>query len=1527
MFIENSNFSQISAFDKLSSKTNYFFDTKRITSVPNYSGIKYSNIFEGVDLIFETGKAKIKSIFELDLGHKISKIKWNFKFSKNLKINISKQNGNLQFHSRLTNKLIFEESNPIFFQNNLQLKGNFILNPNLNGNKKENQKGKQKEKEYYVMFHINDPNFDKNQFLIIDPTYSTYLGWNGRDEVQDAVFDSEGCIIGAGNSNSRERKGNFSFTSNDESNFDAIVFKLCSGNDLVWYLYLSSNLPDVVKAIILDSNENIYIGGYTDGYQVGNRNDAFPTTKGAYRENCTQYVDGQGITFLSKISNNGEELLYSTVVCCLEHNFPNSLGLSSDETTLYFGGNTLKTLPSDGQNGDNIDCIVERKSGYYASISSDLSDLQYLKCPDFTKDETESGINDVYLRDGYLYFGGSIVGLWNITYQDTNCTHQRDKYDESHSFLYGRVNASDFTKDFICAFGGSDFDKNLRMNLDSQDNIWIVGESTSTDILISTDALISTRGTISKVGIIAKFDGPKHIYSTWFYNEEKNVDCSVYNIAFDENDQIIISVNNYQADESQYDYSYGSNGIIQIFNEYLNQTYLTIQSPDSEGDETQVLIVNEKNDHHFALLVFNSDEELKYTTKNAFQNSSAGNEDIQVISFDWDCGPGNYTTRDGFSPCKTGTYNDENYIANECKDCLVGTYQDEEGKSICKECSYGSYQPTTGKTYCRECGIGTFGNETKLQKCFDCDKGTYSNIEGLSRCLDCGPGLYSVKPKSTSCKKCPMGKFSNKTSNFECDECQFGTYSDTAGNSKCWKCLVGSYQNLRGQTNCTHCPEGTYSNSKGSSLCDKCSKGTYQPNTRSSKCLQCGIGHYQDEEGSTGCKKCDDGEISSERGQAFCVPCGNGTYANELQTECLLCPMGTYNDQTGQSSIEGCEPCPLLTYSSIVGSKSIDGCVPCQEGYWSETEGGVAESVCIPCSKGTFLDPKEKTKKCQTCEFGSYADQEALTSCLLCPEGTTSSKNFHSCDSCESGTYAEGAGNSRCKKCPSGTYNNQTQQTSCLKCVHEEYCIGGDQCSSGRNPETICEICLNGYFELNKSCQECPSNLQYIYLLIVIIVVIAFLSIFRKRVQRTILEDPYPIYRIVITFVQLLSSLFTLNLSWPDSIKGTFSKWGSLFVFSFDTVASPDCFAEMDWYSKWIFQFVTPLITLSALALIYFSSKCYFNKKKQAENQEDLNIFFSRLISLTLKYFFIPMSNISFQPFSYTKNPDTNESVLSIDPSISTSDDKYKRYLILFILSILIYIVGIPLFFVIVLIKAKKNNFNKYWYDRFGWIFLNYKSNRYWFEMIEILIKFLLALSAIIFLNDEKGINQRNYFLFGLFIFATVLVIYLKPYRFDATLDHGKFSAEDRAQIGLYLMIIGAISLALGYFKSIVFIIIWPFGAIIGFVGLYYSYLKTKQIKIQVNLKFASKVEIKKNQKMLKRLTKKQTISDLHLLALNQQLVMSLKESQKIQKQLLSQIKQLDDKISTVGEENVEFDNVNNKLFDENDELKVELDK
>ncbi|XP_078324762.1 uncharacterized protein LOC111124312 [Crassostrea virginica] len=134
-----------------------------------------------------------------------------------------------------------------------------------------------------------------------------------------------------------------------------------------------------------------------------------------------------------------------------------------------------------------------------------------------------------------------------------------------------------------------------------------------------------------------------------------------------------------------------------------------------------------------------------------------------------------------------------------------------------------------------------------------------------------------------------------------------------------------------------------------------------------------------------------------------CVSCPIGQFNSGGQW-CLLCPPGTYQDETGSSQ---CKQCPLRMYQDEIGSSQCKQCLP------GTYEDGTGSSLCKQCPPGTYQD-----------ETGS-----------------------NQCKQCPPGTYQDETGSSQCKQCPRRTYQSHHAQTQCIDCSRFTECVNHNRTS------------------------------------------------------------------------------------------------------------------------------------------------------------------------------------------------------------------------------------------------------------------------------------------------------------------------------------------------------------------------------------------------------------------------------------------------------------------------------------------------
>ncbi|XP_078616500.1 uncharacterized protein LOC144884861 isoform X1 [Branchiostoma floridae x Branchiostoma japonicum] len=207
---------------------------------------------------------------------------------------------------------------------------------------------------------------------------------------------------------------------------------------------------------------------------------------------------------------------------------------------------------------------------------------------------------------------------------------------------------------------------------------------------------------------------------------------------------------------------------------------------------------------------------------------------------------------------------------------------------------------------------------------------------------------------------------------------------------------------------------------------------------------------------------CDRGKVLEEN---LCVDCPVGTYYTDVSGEatCDVCPVGSYQDEEGQTECIRCEP---GFFTAGNNSKNATDCrSQCQPGTISDT----GLESCMFCPKGTYQNQQGATE-CIPCEEGTTTgdvgtvDREDCS--RLCVPGSFSRTGTDPCDLCPVGTFQSGHGQTECLSCPLGTGTDAVGSEMSSDCAELDYCQSSP-CQNGgsctmQGSEFIC-LCPAGF--------------------------------------------------------------------------------------------------------------------------------------------------------------------------------------------------------------------------------------------------------------------------------------------------------------------------------------------------------------------------------------------------------------------------------------------------------------------------------
>jgi hypothetical protein len=501
-------------------------------------------------------------------------------------------------------------------------------------------------------------------------------------------------------------------------------------------------------------------------------------------------------------------------------------------------------------------------------------------------------------------------------------------------------------------------------------------------------------------------------------------------------------------------------------------------------------------------------------------------------------------------PCDAGTFSAATMATNKttCQDCPAGTTCPKKGQAVPIQCPAGTFSAATKFT--KDCTPGPAGKYSSTTGATSdsgfqiCPIGSYCPI-GSGYPMPCSAGGYCDVTGLSSAKLCPSGRYQDSAGNSDprCKgDCAAGYYcaegSISATQSSCptgfycpagtpspVPCAKGAYC-IYGSAVPTPCPPATYLDQEGGSSissCMSCPTGKYCPGVTAAGSsgsarfpvgtvtpLPCPVGNFCPVGTGTPIP-CLPGGFCDETGLSVSKSCPQGTYnpsaGASIQTQCIPCEPGTYNNQLGQTSCEGvCQAgyyCPKTTQciiyniggSSSAGSNtlsvpigSVDQ-IPCPQGYYCPSTN---MSTPIPCGAGTFSTATKATSQatCMPCLPGAYCPTMGMGSGATCPPGTycpgggsqpnqcpvaavcpipglgaeqpcppgrfCSTEGEITGQPCPRGTYSMGGAGNSCTQCPAGTYGNATglETAACSgPCAAGYYCPVGSRGQYGNKAD------------------------------------------------------------------------------------------------------------------------------------------------------------------------------------------------------------------------------------------------------------------------------------------------------------------------------------------------------------------------------------------------------------------------------------------------------------------------------------------
>ncbi|HEV2350698.1 MAG TPA: SBBP repeat-containing protein [Terriglobia bacterium] len=445
----------VAGISPLAGESNYFIgnDPARwVKHVPNYAQVRYEQVYPGVDQIYYGNQGALETDFVVSPASDPGRIRLNIQGAGKLAVNregdlvVNVGGGEVRFQR------------PVAYQE-------------VDGRRQAVGARYELAGKREVKFKLGQ--YDHRSTLVIDPVliYSTYLGGSGGDAGYGIAVDSAGEAFVTGTTASN----NFPITSAVQTNYagdgDVFVVKLtAAGTGVLYSTYLGGGGADTGTSIAIDSSGNAYVAGKTTSPD-------FPVTTGVFQP----VYGGEGDGFITKIAPAGSSLVYSSFIGGSASDSVQALAIDSSGSAYLTGSTESSDFPTVTplQIG-NDGCSVVNGS---QSCTPDA----------FVVKVSPSGASKVYST----YLGGSsadngqgiavdasgnvyVAGYTFSTDFPTQNAFQSSNRGGADAFIT-ELNATGTELISSTYFGGSGLDRAFGLALDATGNIYIAGDSNSTD--------------------------------------------------------------------------------------------------------------------------------------------------------------------------------------------------------------------------------------------------------------------------------------------------------------------------------------------------------------------------------------------------------------------------------------------------------------------------------------------------------------------------------------------------------------------------------------------------------------------------------------------------------------------------------------------------------------------------------------------------------------------------------------------------------------------------------------------------------------------------------------------------------------------------------------------------------------------------------------------------------------------------------------------------------------------------------------
>ncbi|PYV26998.1 MAG: hypothetical protein DMG27_05145, partial [Acidobacteria bacterium] len=294
--------------------------------------------------------------------------------------------------------------------------------------------------------------------------YSTYLGGSGLDEARGIALDSSGNIYIAGQTFSTDFPMLSALQTANKGNQDAFVAEFSASGSLVYSTYLGGSGNDLANGIAVDALGDAYVTGYTNSADFPVSNAPQATCK-----SCPNIDDA----FVAEIGANGSGIVYSTYLGGSGNDQGTGIAVDAQGNAYVTGFTLSSDFPATV--GAYQLSLLGSADAFVTKVSANGSTLGYST---YLGKAKYSYGQAIAVLNGNAYVTG--VTAANSNFPLINPTQPTRTGSPPDAFVT-ELNAAGSSLYFSTCLGGGNFDEATAIAVDPQANVYIAGQTKSTN--------------------------------------------------------------------------------------------------------------------------------------------------------------------------------------------------------------------------------------------------------------------------------------------------------------------------------------------------------------------------------------------------------------------------------------------------------------------------------------------------------------------------------------------------------------------------------------------------------------------------------------------------------------------------------------------------------------------------------------------------------------------------------------------------------------------------------------------------------------------------------------------------------------------------------------------------------------------------------------------------------------------------------------------------------------------------------------